>query len=170
MKKLLLLITGLLLLFSVEGQILRYSNYTAPTPPEPGLSLGDDILDGMGAFDSATGWITIHWTISGGVATCNMTPFSGLATSSLPTSWQTETDYRLEFDIVATGGNVELAFTYLAGSGVDLIPEDFYTTGSYSFDFTSPATIPEQGLEIYNLDESTASSVTIDNLTIRPIL
>jgi len=31
MKKLLLLITGLLLLFSVEGQILRYSNYTAPT-------------------------------------------------------------------------------------------------------------------------------------------
>ena len=34
MKKLLLLITGLLLLVSVEGQILRYSNYTAPTPPE----------------------------------------------------------------------------------------------------------------------------------------
>ena len=34
MKKLLLLITGLLLLFSVEGQILRYSNYTAPTPSD----------------------------------------------------------------------------------------------------------------------------------------
>lgn len=34
MKKLLLLITGLLLLFSVEGQILRYSNYTAPAPPD----------------------------------------------------------------------------------------------------------------------------------------
>ena len=34
MKKLFLLITGLFLLFSVEGQILRYSNYTAPTPPE----------------------------------------------------------------------------------------------------------------------------------------
>lgn len=33
MRKLLLLITGLLLLFSVDGQILRYSNYTAPTPP-----------------------------------------------------------------------------------------------------------------------------------------
>jgi hypothetical protein len=34
MKKLLLLITGLLLFFSAEGQILRYSNYTAPvTPP-----------------------------------------------------------------------------------------------------------------------------------------
>ncbi len=33
MKKLLLLISGLLLFFSVEGQILRYSNYTAPAPP-----------------------------------------------------------------------------------------------------------------------------------------
>lgn len=30
MRRLLLLITGLLLLFSLEGQILRYSNYTAP--------------------------------------------------------------------------------------------------------------------------------------------
>ena len=36
MKKLLLLITGLLLLFSVEGQILRYSNYVAPIPEELG--------------------------------------------------------------------------------------------------------------------------------------
>ena len=34
MKKLLLLITGLLLLLSVDGQILRYSNYVAPTLPE----------------------------------------------------------------------------------------------------------------------------------------
>lgn len=33
MKKLLLLITGLLLLVSVEGQILRYSNYTEPASP-----------------------------------------------------------------------------------------------------------------------------------------
>lgn len=34
MKKLLLLITALFILASVEGQILRYSNYTAPAPPE----------------------------------------------------------------------------------------------------------------------------------------
>ena len=34
MKKLLFIITGLLLLFSVEGQILRYSNYTVPAPSE----------------------------------------------------------------------------------------------------------------------------------------
>lgn len=48
MKKLLLLITGLLLLFSVEGQILRYSNYTAPVPPEPEQELRgpDELYDG----------------------------------------------------------------------------------------------------------------------------
>lgn len=35
MKKLSTILIALLLLLSAEGQILRYSNYTAPTPPEP---------------------------------------------------------------------------------------------------------------------------------------
>lgn len=43
MKKLLLLITGLLLLLSVDGQILRYSNYTAPVPELRGP---DELYDG----------------------------------------------------------------------------------------------------------------------------
>lgn len=46
MKKLLLLITGLLLLFSVEGQILRYSNYTAPAPP----AASNDFLTNLVAY------------------------------------------------------------------------------------------------------------------------
>ena len=48
MKKLLLLITALFILASVEGQILRYSNYTAPTPPEPEPELRgpDELWDG----------------------------------------------------------------------------------------------------------------------------
>ena len=47
MKKLLLLITALFLLVSVEGQILRYSNYTAPTPPvEEELRGPDELWDG----------------------------------------------------------------------------------------------------------------------------
>ena len=51
MKKLLLLITGLLLLFSVDGQILRYSNYTAPAPqaerPDT-IGIIDDIVTSVG--------------------------------------------------------------------------------------------------------------------------
>lgn len=48
MKKLLLLITALFILASVEGQILRYSNYTAPAPPEPETELRgpDELYDG----------------------------------------------------------------------------------------------------------------------------
>ena len=47
MKKLLLLITGLFILASAEGQILRYSNYTAPTPPvEEELRGPDELYDG----------------------------------------------------------------------------------------------------------------------------
>lgn len=42
MKKLLLLITGLFILASVEGQILRYSNYTAPTPPVDSANWEDE--------------------------------------------------------------------------------------------------------------------------------
>ena len=55
MKKLLLLITGLLLLFSVEGQILRYSNYTTPVPPTPETN---DFLTNLVAYwklDEASG-------------------------------------------------------------------------------------------------------------------
>lgn len=53
MKKLLLLITALFLLVSVEGQILRYSNYTAPTPPPE-----EDTLTYQGVIgdDNTFGW------------------------------------------------------------------------------------------------------------------
>ena len=52
MKKLLLLITALFILASVEGQILRYSNYTAPVPPEK------DTLTYAGVIgdDNTFGW------------------------------------------------------------------------------------------------------------------
>ena len=48
MKKLLLLITALFLLVSVDGQILRYSNYTAPTPPEEPASNAPSFLTSDG--------------------------------------------------------------------------------------------------------------------------
>ena len=41
MKRLLLLLTGLLLLLSAEGQILRYSNATAPEEPSAGIEIVD---------------------------------------------------------------------------------------------------------------------------------
>jgi len=48
MKKLSTILIALLLLLSAEGQILRYSNYTAPAPPEPETELRgpDELWDG----------------------------------------------------------------------------------------------------------------------------
>ena len=47
MKKLILLITGLLLLLSAEGQILRYGNSTYTPPEEPAENYGvDELWDG----------------------------------------------------------------------------------------------------------------------------
>jgi len=48
MKKLSTILIALLLLLSAEGQILRYSNYTTPTPPEPEPELRgpDELWDG----------------------------------------------------------------------------------------------------------------------------
>ncbi len=59
MKKLLLLISGLLLLFSVEGQILRYSNYTAP-PPATVLVQSIDVWGTGGATTISTNGGTLQ--------------------------------------------------------------------------------------------------------------
>jgi len=136
------------------------------------VSLGDDILDGMGAFTASTGWTATNWTISGGTANCDATNYAALATTSLSEDWQVSTNYRIQFDVATSGGGTDvanIAFTYQGGSGFDLIDEDDYLTGSYSFDFTTPATIPNQGLEIYNMTDSDGA-FTLDNLTIQEIL
>lgn len=66
MKKLLLLITGLLLLLSVEGQILRYSNYVAPIPEEPEEPSYPSLLDDEDTF--------IWYDFTQGVTKDNGTP------------------------------------------------------------------------------------------------
>lgn len=56
MKKLLLLITGLILLFNLDGQILRYSNYIAP-PPSGGLDTAG--LNALLTDGNTKGWYNI---------------------------------------------------------------------------------------------------------------
>jgi len=60
MKRLLAILTGLLLLLSVDGQILRYSNYVAPTLPEdppssdpPSFLTSDGYTEGWFIADEA---------------------------------------------------------------------------------------------------------------------
>jgi len=60
MRKTILFITGLLLLFSVEGQILRYSNYTAlPPPPAEGYTTQYDAI--LAAWTNDPTGDTLEW-------------------------------------------------------------------------------------------------------------
>ena len=71
MKKLLLLITALFLLVSVEGQILRYSNYTA-LPSEGG---SNDLLDSLTVYyDMGESSGNLSDEIESRTATANGTP------------------------------------------------------------------------------------------------
>lgn len=66
MKKLLLLITALFILASVEGQILRYSNYTAPAPPEePSGGITDDFeAYSAGNIGGQGNWVAVAYNFT----------------------------------------------------------------------------------------------------------
>jgi len=161
MKKLLLLITGLLLLFSVEGQILRYSNYTAPTNQSTNMLAN-------GTFDSGDYWSTSNtWSIGSGVATC-ATSASPSALYQIGTDMITDlepsTNYTISFDIVSSSPGIW--FRILNGSGtVTFVEGTYYTTGHYSLDFTTASDLTIGGIRFYTYTDE-ANPGTIDNVTL----
>jgi len=130
MKKLLLLITGLFILASVEGQILRYSNYTTPIPFANLIS--------NGTFDSSTGWTLTNVTISGGAAT-----FTGNGSVLVQTNanmnggMTNSTGYKLEFDM--TGDGFYFYFKSADGGGNYIASYSEAVNGHNTFNFTSPS-------------------------------
>jgi len=164
MKKLLLLITGLLLLFSVEGQILRYSNYTAPIPDS---NQSTNML-ANGTFDSGDYWSTSNtWSIGSGVATC-ATSASPSALFQIGTDMITDlepsTNYTISFDIVSSSPGIW--FRILNGSGtVTFVEGTNYTTGHYSLDFTTASDLTIGGIRFYTYTDE-ANPGTIDNVTL----
>ncbi|HQB52597.1 MAG TPA: hypothetical protein PLX62_06800 [Bacteroidales bacterium] len=158
MKKLLLLITGLLLLFSVEGQILRYSNYTA--------SNQSTNLVYNGTFDSADGWNTAGtMTITGGQLVWSSSSPYGTCIQNAKLA--TSTSYNLSFTIVSYSGgsNAFVAFsnsnntvTYVAMSG--------YSVGNHTVSFTTPGTLDPTGIRILINNEESNTQVVFDNISI----
>ena len=170
MKKLLLLITGLLLLFSVEGQILRYSNYTAPIPD----SNQSTNLVYNGTFDSADGWNTagtmtitggqLVWSSSSPYGTCiQLDTQLGGNMQELATS----TAYNISFTVVSFSGgsgayvgfsNSSNTVTYVAMSG--------YSVGNHTVSFTTPGTLDPTGIRILINNEESNTQVVLDNISI----
>lgn len=163
MKKLSTILIALLLLVSVEGQILRYSNYTAPA--EPG---GVENLLNNGTFDSGDYWfISNAASITGGVASITENVSLSLlyqTGENMISDLEPSTDYTISFDIVSSAPGIW--FRILNGNGVYTFVEGgYYTTDHYDLDFTTASDLTVGGIRflIYT-DESNAG--TIDNIVL----
>lgn len=169
MKKLLLLITGLFLLFSVEGQILRYSNYVAPI-----VSAGQPTnMVYNGTFDSADGWNGSTMTISGGQVTWNSTsPYGSMWQFDIPaegpmTPLATSTGYTLSFEVISYSGGSGAGIKF-ANSDNTVAYVDYagYGVGVHNVNFTTPGTLDVNGLRILINNEEGNTQIVFDNISI----
>ena len=170
MKKLLLLITGLLLLFSVEGQILRYSNYTAPIPD----SNQSTNLVYNGTFDSDDGWNTagtmtitggqLVWSSSSPYGTCIQLDIQG---GGKMQELATSTAYNISFTVVSFSGGsgAYVGFTN-SDNTVTYVDDSSYATGNHTVGFTTPGTLSPTGLRIRINNTNGGTAAVIDNISI----
>lgn len=165
MKKLLLLITALFILASVEGQILRYSNYTAPTQSTN--------LVYNGTFDSGDGWLTPSMTITGGQLTwTSANPYGVIyqndtSNEGSMTPLATSTGYTLSFEVISYSGGSG-AWIKFANSVNTVVYVDYasYDVGVHNVNFTTPGTLATSGLRILINNEEGCTEAVIDNISI----
>jgi hypothetical protein len=165
MKKLLLLITSLFILASVEGQILRYSNYVAPTLPAEMVY--------NGTFDSADGWYTTTMTVSGGQVTwTSANPYGMIYQLDTDldgpmTPLATSTGYTLSFEVISYSGG-DGAWIQFANSNNTVTYVDFawYGVGVHNVNFTTPGTLSPSGLRILINNNYGCTAAVIDNISI----
>ena len=166
MKKLLLLITSLFILASVEGQILRYSNYVAPTLPAEMVY--------NGTFDSADGWNTAGtMTITGGQLVWSSSSPYGICIQldiqggGKMQELATSTAYNISFTVVSFSGGsgAYVGFTN-SNNTVTYVNNSSYATGNHTVGFTTPGTLSPTGLRICINNTAGGTAAVIDNISI----
>lgn len=122
-----------------------------------------------GGFDSDVSWeVGSQWSIAGGVATYANGGYSNIQQlpENMVDSLHVSTDYTIAFDAIASGGG--LAVRISSGShgdiGEQLIAIGYYTTGSYSLNFTTPGTLTRYGIAFYGIIDGGGS---IDNVSLK---
>lgn len=152
MKKLLLLIIGLLLLFSVEGQILRYSNYAATTPPEEEPEVENMLSNGT--FEDATDWtLGTGWSISSNRLLWDHTTAESVTyqtADDMVTPITINTDYVLEFDLEyydEEATTIVISFGFQGGAGSYIVQAE-YVSGHHTLYFTTGAWIDVGGFQV----------------------
>lgn len=165
MKKLLLLITALFILASVEGQILRYSNYTAPvTDGNPEMITNGNFNDGGTAWGTPGNGVTI----SDGRVNYDDSDAGGILqlTSNMISAIEVSTNYILEFDVIISSGNANI---WIGNTSLDIAYTPSYSdypNGHISIEFETPSNIGIGGFAMYFNTNST-TSFSIDNISLK---
>jgi hypothetical protein len=163
MKKLLILISCLLLAVVAQGQMIIRANPQARA--QVATPAGSNMVTN-GTFASGTAWtLSSSYTIAGGVLVFdNVTTATAVQSDvEMITPMETETDYTISFDIVdGTGSYVSIRN---AANNVVYVAGAVRGVGSYSFDITTGDNLQGGGIMIYCLDNTTFS---LDNLIIVP--
>ena len=167
MKKILIFIAALFLLISVEGQILRYSNYTAPTPPEP--EEPTNMISNGDFSNGTTGWnFNDTWTVVDGVLTFGGTAGGGQYVyqfaADLEVTFEPNTDYEIYIDAIdpLQPGSVQSFEFSIQCAGYVLQYEEM-VAGTNHFTFTTGATVTSSTLILL---EFKITSGGIDNIEI----
>lgn len=169
MKKLLTLLTCLLLLTSLQGQILKYSNYVAPVPPEPPEPT--EMLTN-GALTAGTSWDVYGYI----TLTNNRAEFSDegvfsqlvQAGSTMAARIEGSTDYILTFTVVtnSTTGTLNIGIQneigdWFTGNG----GLANYSDGTHNVSVTSPSSVNNGGIQIV-ISIMSSEAGYIDNLSL----
>jgi hypothetical protein len=142
--------------------VLNYQKATGGGNPNPEM-LAD------GAFAEAG----THWGSSGVVITTGLVTYDAVQMYSLigqyedngMTSLEANTIYELKFDVTSPG-NLDLNFTNYSQSNV-FIDYTFYTTGSYSLEFTTPADVSINGFRVGFTTQNEGVGGTLANLSVK---
>jgi hypothetical protein len=166
MKKLYSILIGLLLLTTLQGQILKFSNYVAPVPPETPTNN----MVSNGTFDSSTDWTAeANWSIGDGKATWAAVASAFLiqANGDMITPLEVNTTYDISFYITISSGNAVLRFDNAAKNATFYTPNTTGAcpNGTHTGSFTTPANLIGGGISV-RASISSNTTWSIDNIVI----
>ena len=173
MKRLFIILVSLLFFITVDAQIPRFSLYNTLAAADEG-GYGSNLVATGGAFPSGLWEVGTGWSIPGDgtMNNANTNDYQAcyLTSVQLDIAFEVLTDYRIEFDLVVTGGGANTAHLgWTFWDDTELWTSAQHTTGHITIDITTPASVASNGLGVYNMNLSDAA-YTITNLVIREIL
>jgi len=169
MKKILLILSVVLLSVSLQGQMIIRANSNARVMAVAD-TLGAEMISN-GVFTDGTDWTAnTGWAIGSGVATYDDVTNNALllqVNADMISAITATTTYRLEFDITISSGNAFFSINNSSGT-VAYKTLNTYSNGHKVVRFTTTA-VTIAGISFWGNIGST-TSFTIDNISLKKVL